>query len=540
MGFIPIVNEKKQFKIIFMLLMAVTVLVVVGFLLFSDIGNAYAAKSESEIVVIKTAADLYSIALPENAHKDFVLYNDIDLATDTSWHKKVSDNEYGWAPISALNNTGRLNGNGYSILNLKIDRPDLDGAGLFSACALTIFNLNVATENASEGYAVVGGQYAGIIAADMVGSMDNVTARGTVYAKDFAGGLAGRLRGSASNSDFEGKVGGNRIGGLVGNSVSADIDNTYANAELTGKVIGGLVGVADSVTMSGSIKNSIAFATATVDDGDGLTRIGGFIGIKSDEVEVYNGYALDDYPCVAQGGDKGVYSLSKFGFITDANFNLDFKNIWYLNALCVHPKIRHLIVDVTTNSKYVGGSQILEKSRFYKDEKLALKIPSDKMSVESLTVNGDEKSSEIAKETLNLFIQENTSIKIQFRFKVEVKVVVEGNGSVKTDKNYYDANEAVVITATPQDNCELQEVRVRFNSDDALILDGSDGVYGYRISTQVSEGDRLTVYAVFGKEKQFPGWGIALSVAGGIIVAAAVVFTIIYLNRKARGKNAKD
>lgn len=350
---------------------------------------AFADNLTTEEIQIRKASDLYKIALPENSSNNFILLNDIDLQADNSWHEYVLDNENGWNPISAINNTGVFNGNGHRIYNLEIKRPDMQCVGLFSVCSLKIINLCVETTTLNEFDGIVGGEFAGVICAKLNGSIDNVSAKGNVRSNNWAGGLVGQAYGSILYSDFVGRVYSKFAGGLVGNSVSAKIIDSYSNADLTGKVVGGLIGIADYGTTSGEIRNNVAYSKLSNSEEEGLTRIGSFIGIRDNDLNILNGYALDEYPSVAQGSDEGIESLSKFAFISKDNFKLDFDNIWYLSESSLFPEIRHLIIDVETNSKYIEKSQLISKLRYYNNEKLSMSFPKNVIA-KSVLINGEE------------------------------------------------------------------------------------------------------------------------------------------------------
>ena len=514
------------------------VLSIVILLLFtynlSLLGNnqAFADNSTVENIQIATAADLYKIVLPENSRKNFVLTNDIDLMSDTSWHEHVSDIEKGWNPIAAVNNSGKFDGNGHKICNLKINRPDMQYVGLFSVCSLTILNLYVESENLEETEAIVGGDITGLICAKLLGSIENVSAKGTVRSDNVAGGLAGQAQGVISNSDFEGSVYAKSAGGLVGNSISAKILNSYAYADLTGKIIGGLIGIADYGVASGDIRNILAFGTLTNSEDEGVTRVGGLIGIKDDRVNIVNGYAMDAYPCVAQGSDKGIKSLSKFDFIEKDNFEFDFDTVWYLTATSLFPKIRHIVIIFETNSNYVEESQLVNTTRCYVDEKLTISVP-EKFIVKSILVNGQENLENLFDNTLELFINENTIIKITFGFLVEFAAIITGEGTVSAEKNYYQEGEIIKFNIVPDDGYELSSVNVRFKNQE-IMLQNNDGNYVYKIEGEINEGDQFVACVSFvpSETSGLQWWAIMLIVFAAIAFLTIVVTTIIFLNKR--------
>ncbi len=78
------------------------------------------------MITITTAEELSNIRL--NLGEDYALGNDIDLSTIANWE-----------PIGTLANpfTGTLDGNGYTISNLTINRPTEDNVGLFGVINTT-------------------------------------------------------------------------------------------------------------------------------------------------------------------------------------------------------------------------------------------------------------------------------------------------------------------------------------------------------------------------------------------------------------------
>jgi len=186
----------------------------------------------------------------------FIVINDLDsnsigyteLASTTAHEGK------GWQPI-AVNNTfvGSLDGQGYEICDLFIDRPDESEVGLFGAVG-------------------------------EVGVIENVGVNGNVTGYDNAGGLVGRSEGTMSNSYATCRVIGNyNVGGLVGknDNFEGTVTNSYATGNVTGaNNVGGLVGWNREGTMSNS------YATGRV---TGNNNVGGLVGKNSDTVS--NSYA---------------------------------------------------------------------------------------------------------------------------------------------------------------------------------------------------------------------------------------------------------
>jgi len=159
--------------------------------------------------LVATAAQLDSIRNYHTSH--FKLNANLDL--DTSPYNTGE----GWDPIGSTNAVfgGSLDGAGFVIYGLMIDRPTEDSVGLFRFVqSSSITNLGIIDAS------VEGNNHVGILA----GTNDS---------------------GSITNSYVTGSVIGNGsyAGGLVGtNTATGTIDTTYASATITGTIIGGLVG----------------------------------------------------------------------------------------------------------------------------------------------------------------------------------------------------------------------------------------------------------------------------------------------------------
>ena len=201
-----------------------------------------------------TAEDPYQIA--DWYHLDnirnylssyFIVINDLDLSSIgyTELASETANEGKGWQPIGTLLYpfTGSLNGQGYEIRDLFIDRPDESDVGLF-----------------------------GVV--DEVGVIENVgVVNGNVTGQDNVGGLAGKNEGTVSNSYSSGNVTGNlNVGGLVGYNFYGTVTDSYSTGSVTGQNnVGGLVG-----WNRGTMSNSYSTGSVTGDD-----NVGGLVGKNS-------------------------------------------------------------------------------------------------------------------------------------------------------------------------------------------------------------------------------------------------------------------
>jgi len=247
-----------------------------------------------------------------NSIKHFSISNDIDLA-ELIATKYPTD---GWEPIGNKNDGdtnafyGSLNGNGFKITNLWINRVESNYLGLFGNTQEAFIN-NLNIELASNG--IKGGDYVGALSGSTSGgAITNVKMTGSITALNYVGGLIGE-NGSpitACQSSGDVTVEGDYVGGLIGKTTAAVSDcSSSSNVENTGGVfvgnfMGGLVGVNQAVvtnshasggvtgtsTIGGLVGDSYApvnnsFATGNI---SGMMWVGGLVG-TSDAVD--NSYA---------------------------------------------------------------------------------------------------------------------------------------------------------------------------------------------------------------------------------------------------------
>ena len=163
---------------------------------------------------IATAGQLAKIK--DYRDKSFILISDIDLSSYGNWdpigtfNMEIDDPEKGEVAKSSLAFVGRFDGNGHTISNLTVNRPDTFCVGLFgfvvgNAAFPSIRNLTVSN-------------------ADVKGAC-------------MVGGVVGAINGRIADIELTGvnKVEGYRIGavgGMVGMGYGA-IENCTANASVT-------------------------------------------------------------------------------------------------------------------------------------------------------------------------------------------------------------------------------------------------------------------------------------------------------------------
>ncbi|WP_044412883.1 two-partner secretion domain-containing protein, partial [Thiomicrospira microaerophila] len=203
----------------------------------------------------------------------FRLGQDIDATETANWN-----NNQGWMPIGDNGDRfqGTFDGQGYTLSNLFINRPDTYNVGLFgvvSNSGAEIKNLGLVNVDITglEGVGAITGRN---LASSQI---QNVFSTGVVKGTWTLGGLVGLNEGTISKAYSNARVDGveNTIGGLVGsNSDTGVISNVYSSGAVSGGgFIGGLLG-----TNAGVI--SSAYTTASVSSPD-PKYVGGLVGISN-------------------------------------------------------------------------------------------------------------------------------------------------------------------------------------------------------------------------------------------------------------------
>lgn len=225
----------------------------------------------SDPFLISTPQELDSIRYYINLHYKLTQNIDMDVAPFNSGE--------GWMPIGTNSSgqefSGSLDGNGYKIQNLYINRPTKDYVGLFGTTKNAVIK-NIGIEEAD----VTGKNYVGALIGINFSEVSNSYSTGSMTGVNHTGGLLGALEtwdgstallsnsystASAFSSDYA-------AGGLVGRQISGTIENSYATGEgLAPYRSGGLVGVQNSGTVTNSYFSNVFRCHEAADAGNGLT-----------------------------------------------------------------------------------------------------------------------------------------------------------------------------------------------------------------------------------------------------------------------------
>ncbi len=270
--------------------------------------------TENNPFLIASAEQLNDARYYLDAH--FELGGDIDLGQDYGA-------EDGWEPIGTTSDPfiGTLDGKGYKIKGLFIDRSSQDETGLFGLTGNGAEISNIRLENIE----VTGHSYVGGLVGKNGGEINNVYVSGVVTGSKFLGGLAGVNAGNIHQSYTSSKVEGvNFLGGLVGIN-SGNIGDSYANGEViaSSAYAGGLVGSNDG----GMIRNSYASGKVTGD-----SFVGGLVSENVDGNVIASYWDTETTIQRTSAGSSDEYGKATAELMQQATFaDWDFDRIWAID-----------------------------------------------------------------------------------------------------------------------------------------------------------------------------------------------------------------
>lgn len=244
----------------------------------SEIPFSGGAGTQIDPFQIKTPKDMDEIRnYLGSTHSDkyFGLINDIDLQEYLSVGNPGYNDGAFWEPIALGTESfnGNIDGNNYSVLNLKINRPAEDYVGLFSSmneASIVDLSIDVEAENR-----VYGNRTVGILAGHigLNSHVQGVQVSGKVAGKsEFVGGLCGQLsmsfaRDCQSSADVSTDT--HDAGGLIGYN-TGDVINCSSVGSVTGlEKLGGLIGsnIDDGIMSVGTVSRSFSSASVSILNG---------------------------------------------------------------------------------------------------------------------------------------------------------------------------------------------------------------------------------------------------------------------------------
>ncbi len=224
-----------------------------------------------------TAEDPYQIAdwyqldsVRDYLSSHFILINDLDSnSIGYTWLAGPTANQgKGWQPIGIQSYlfTGTLDGQGYEIYDLFINRPSQNYIGLFGEVSVGGIVQNIGVTSIT----ITGYNYVGGLVGYSSGTVSNCYATGTVTGESFVGGLMGSIvYGSVTNCYATGDISAHvDVGGLAGFNDYGTVSNSYSTSSVTGNsAVGGLTG-----GNSGNVNNSYSTGniTSTIECAGGL------------------------------------------------------------------------------------------------------------------------------------------------------------------------------------------------------------------------------------------------------------------------------
>jgi cytochrome c553 len=195
---------------------------------------------------------------------------------------------------------GTVEGHGHVVRNLRIERPEAGGVGLFGVLRKTGVIRNLGVENSW----IRAGNGAGSLVGANFGTVSNGWASGDVSARAAVGVLVGGSAGTVIRGRARGQVSGEAaLGGVIGD-MRGVITDSWADVSIKGtKGVGGLVGL----NTFGRVINSYALGKVEAAD-----NVGGLVGMNTDGV-VENSYASGDVAGTGTnaGGLVGFNSQSR-------------------------------------------------------------------------------------------------------------------------------------------------------------------------------------------------------------------------------------
>jgi len=284
--------------------------------------------------------------IDKNLSEDYQLMNNINCFESRDWV-----NGSGFMPIG-LNNkpfSGSLNGNGFFIENLFINKKSYS-AGLFSSgYSFEIKNLN-------------------IIGAYIKGR--------------FVGGFVGIVSDSTkiSNCSFTGEIDSfSNTGGLIGVSFGeVNINKCSVELELENQInnVGGFIGgVANvvSIVSNISIENSISKVT-----GEGSINTGGFIGQGDDnsKILINNSYSIVDFQETSYSGGiigigkaklENVFSISNISKSTESGnlIGKAYEGTEIINSHYYDVTDSNSCIGENSNTENIDCNKVLDIDYFY-------------------------------------------------------------------------------------------------------------------------------------------------------------------------------
>ena len=243
----------------------------------------YAKWTEAEVFeLIHDAVELY-LKTTANLSGNFKLANDISMETAGNWVPVGTESD----PF-----TGKIDGDGYKITGLKIDRQTEVYTGLFGYISGAAIS-NLAMEDVD----IAGGRLAGAIAGYALNS--------AIINSYSTGDITSTSSGSGTDSFAGGIVG--YVYATTGGA--ATITNSYSTGDISSSASGYRTSYAGGIT--GYVYNASLFGGATITDsysmgninasGSDVVYAGGIVGYATARSTITNSYSVGDISASTSG-----------------------------------------------------------------------------------------------------------------------------------------------------------------------------------------------------------------------------------------------
>ena len=275
----------------------------------------------------------------------------------------------GWEPIGnhQYNFKGSFDGDGFTIYDLYINRPDEEYIGLFGyGYSAEIVNINMNSVN------ITGQKYvAGIIGDNHSGTVDNCNVTGSINGTSLIGGIVGYNSDSIiRNSLYTGQITGvegeeniSSIGGITGHNDQGELNSNSTNVSISVDGfctdIGGIGGY-----NYGSITNCNSEGTMTISTTRGY-KFGGLVGMNQAKT-ITNSYSTVDVTVTNSTSTEGMVG-GLVGHNNDGTINNSYSNgtikgtyrvgglIGYNNGYVYTSYSASEIIGLGDNQSFLGG-----------------------------------------------------------------------------------------------------------------------------------------------------------------------------------------
>lgn len=300
--------------------------------------------------VIRTWGELEGIRLQTSAY--YELGNSLNGCVT-----KTMNNGKGYEPFGYIEPI-KLNGKGYYIYNLFMNRPGEDFVGLFKSVKGGKIE-NIVFQNAQ----IKGGNYTAVVAGEVLNSVvQNIHINGEIEGRYYVSSLIGRsVQNDITNIVQDGSVKGELgVGGIIGEFTNGTkiLSFCFMKGKVTGEQkVGGIAGYAES----GKITNS-----GSEGEVKGSLFVGGIVGsgwIDGKQVTIMDSYVVGKQEATQNviGGVIGEADRTTAGTYTIQNV--------YVNSDIVSPGIdKYPYVGIY----YFAKSSIRIQSSYYNKEKMPI------------------------------------------------------------------------------------------------------------------------------------------------------------------------